>query len=88
VPAELEFFLNDMAAGAWVFRRDPAVRVPLARLTVAVPGGVRGLAPEVQLRHKARHHRPKDEHDSARGAPRLDAGQRGWLRPQLARARG
>jgi len=85
LPAELEFFLNDTAAGAWVFRRDPAVRVPLARLTVVAPGGVRVLAPEVQLLHKARHHRPKDEHDFARVAPRLAPAQRAWLREHLTR---
>jgi hypothetical protein len=85
LPAELEFFLNDAVDGAWVFRRDPAVRVPLARLTVAAPGGVRVLAPEVQLLHKARHHRPKDEHDFTRVVPRLGAARRAWLRAQLAR---
>jgi hypothetical protein len=85
LPAELEVFLNDTADGAWVFRRGPAVRVPLARLTAAAPGGVPVLAPEVQLLHKAKYHRPKDEHDFARAAPHLDAERRAWLRAQLAR---
>jgi hypothetical protein len=38
----------------------------------------------VQLLHKARHHRPKDEHDFAQVRPHLNLEQRLWLRTALA----
>jgi len=85
LPSEIEFFLNDIVDGEWVFRRDTSVRVALGRLTVTASVGVQVLAPEVQLLHKAKSHRPKDEHDFGRVLPHLDRTCRVWLRTQLSR---
>ena len=80
MPSEIEFFLNDAKDGAWVFRREPSIRVPLSDLTVTGPTGAPLLAPEVQLLHKARLHRPKDEHDFNPVLPHLEPARRDWLR--------
>ena len=85
LPSEIEFFLNDTVGEEWVFRRDTSVRVALQRLTVTASVGVQVLAPEVQLLHKAKSHRPRDEHDFARVLPHLDRARLVWLHSQLSR---
>ena len=82
----LEFLLNERAGTDWVYRRDPAVRLPLARALREVHGGVRVLAPEVVLLYKSRAPRPVDESDFRAARPVLDGDARAWLRAALLRA--
>ena len=84
-PPEFEFFLNQIADGQWRFRRDESIRRPLAESIVVTPSGIPALAPELQLLYKARHHRPKDEHDFATALPHLNPARRDWLRDTLRR---
>jgi hypothetical protein len=86
-PLALEFLLNERDGGDWVYRRDPAVRLPLARAVRRGPGGVRVLAPEVVLLYKSQSPRPADEADFLAAQPLLDAEGRAWLRDALLRAR-
>ncbi len=81
--AEFEFFLNDRAGDAWQFRRNPATTRPLAALTLRSRRGIPIIAPEVQLLHKARHHRPKDDHDFELARDHLSAEGRAWLKAAL-----
>ncbi len=75
------------APGAWRYRRDPRVTLPLDRAIrrVAVGGvGVPILAPEAVLLFKASGGdrsapRPKDDADLARALSSLDADARAWL---------
>jgi hypothetical protein len=83
----LELLLNERDGADWVYRRDPAVRLPLARALRPGPGGVRVLAPEVVLLYKSRAPRPADEADFLAARPLLDAEGRAWLRAALLRAR-
>jgi hypothetical protein len=66
------------SAGDWVFRRDPAVVLPLGDVTWECDG-VRYLRPEIVLAYKAKLARPKDDADLQRTWPLLDARQRAWL---------
>ncbi|HYR11213.1 MAG TPA: hypothetical protein VEQ60_25760 [Longimicrobium sp.] len=86
-PFALEFLLNERDGADWVYRRDPAVRLPLARALLPGPGGVRVLAPEVVLLYKSKSPRPADEADFLAARPLLDAEGRAWLRGALLRAR-
>ena len=86
-PGALEFLLNERDASDWVYRRDPAVRLPLARALPPGPGGVRVLAPEVVLLYTSKAPRPSDEADFLAARPLLDAEGRAWLRDALLRAR-
>ena len=86
-PSTLEFLLNERDGADWVYRRDAAVRLPLARALRPGPGGVRVLAPEVVLLYKSRAPRPADEADFLVAWPLLDAEGRAWLRDALLRAR-
>ncbi|HEX6372507.1 MAG TPA: hypothetical protein VF006_26540 [Longimicrobium sp.] len=86
-PFALELLLNERDGADWVYRRDPAVRLPLARALRPGPGGVRVLAPEVVLLYKSKAPRPADEADFMVARPLLDAKGRAWLRDALLRAR-
>lgn len=82
----LEFLLNERDGADWVYRRDPAVRLPLVRALRPGPGGVRVLAPEVVLLYKSKAPRPADEADFLAARPLLDAEAQAWLRAALLRA--
>jgi hypothetical protein len=86
-PFALELLLNERDGADWVYRRDPAVRLPLARALLPGPGGVRVLAPEVVLLYKSKAPRPADEADFLAARPLLDAAGGAWLRGALLRAR-
>ena len=68
-----------------MYRRDPRVRRPVARLCRPVRGGVRVLAPEAVLLYKAKAPRPADEQDFVSARPLLDAEARAWLAAALIR---
>lgn len=82
----LEFLLNERDGADWVYRRDPAVRLPLARAVRESALGVRMLAPEIVLLYKSKAPRPADEHDFRVAQPLLDVEARAWLRAALLRA--
>lgn len=82
--AEFDVFLNDCDGDRWVFRRNPAITLPVSRLVLRSAEGWPVLAPEVQLLYKAKGHLPKDEADFDLVVDRLGAEQRRWLRDALA----
>lgn len=82
----LEFLLNERDGADWAYRRDPGVRLPLARAMRPGPGGIRVLAPEVVLLYKSKGPRATDEQDFHAARPLLDAEGRAWLRAALQRA--
>ena len=83
---EIEFLLNEQRGATWLYRRDPAVRRPLARVFRAGQGGVPVLAPEVVLLYKSKAPRAVDEQDFRAGLPLLDVEARRWLAAALRRA--
>lgn len=84
--ASLELLLNDHDGAEWVYRRDPAVRCPLAEVIVQSGASVPILCPAVVLLYKAKSPREADEHDFHHLLPALPARQRRWLRDALAAA--
>jgi hypothetical protein len=83
VPEERQFFLNDVADGLWICRRDPAVTRPVDELVLRSASGIPIVAPEIQLLYKAKHHVDKDEHDFRQTRDRLTERQRAWLEQAL-----
>ena len=83
--APLELLLDERDGADWVYRRDPAVRRPLARALRSTPEGVPYLAPEIVLLYKSKAPRESDEQDFRAAGPLLDAEARAWLRAALAR---
>ena len=70
----------------WICRREPAIRMPYARLIEWTDDGIPYGRPEVILLFKAKHSQlEKNERDLAATLPRLDGERRAWLRDALAR---
>jgi Aminoglycoside-2''-adenylyltransferase len=84
-PWRLELLVDDVVDDQWVFRRNPAVRLPLERLGRTTSTGVPYLRPEVVLLHKAKRPRASDEHDARVAIPRLSRSGRAWLAAAIAR---
>ncbi len=78
-PWLLDLLLQPISAGQWVYKKDHRVRVPLSRAVVSTEG-VRHLAPEIALLHKAHLCRPQDDADLEATLPVLDTEAREWLR--------
>src|SRR5262249_6828860 len=84
---KVELPLNERRDDVWLFRRDTAIELPMARAlrrTQSVPV----LAPEIVLLYKSKSPRATDDDDFAAALPSLDDGSRAWLRSALTRAAG
>jgi len=82
-PWELDLLLMETREGEWVYRRDPAIALPLERAGL-VRGGIPFLAPELPLLYKSKAPRAHDEDDFAAVLPLLDDVRREWLRGAIA----
>ena len=78
-PWRFSLLIDEADGDMWYARRDSTVRKPLADLTARQPGTPPFLAPDIQLYHKAKHLRAKDEQDLDMALPILTARQRTWL---------
>lgn len=78
-PWAFELLMNETVGREWLFRRDPSVRRPLARLGGVDHEGIPFMCPEIVLLFKAKHRREVDEADFATAVPRLHTEQRRWL---------
>jgi Aminoglycoside-2''-adenylyltransferase len=83
----LELLLNESdAAGAFRFRRDPSLVLPLERAFVPSPHGPPILAPKVVLLYKASDPtRAENAADWREASPALSAEARAWLVSPLTR---
>lgn len=83
-PWEYDILLSPGTAAEWVYKRDAALRMPLAD-ALWEREGVRYLQPEIQLLYKAKGQRAKDDADFGATLPFLDDSRRTWLRDALIR---
>ena len=67
----------------WIFRRNPEVRMPLARMGFHPLWGLPYLAPEIVLLFKAKHLEARDRIDFENAMPSLSAEARRWLRDAI-----
>lgn len=79
---EYDVLLSPGNANEWIYRRDPALRLPLSA-ALWERDGVRYLQPEIQLLYKAKARRAMDDADFRATLPFLDARRRSWLREAL-----
>ncbi len=75
----LDLTVADGDDDAWVFRRDPSVRVPWPDAVLETTDGIPYLAPELQLLFKSRDPRDKDDVDAREVIPALDPARRARL---------
>jgi hypothetical protein len=79
----IEFLLNERDEVNWVFRRNPAIVLPLDRAIVNTEFGVNVLSPEIVLLFKAKFPRTKDEADYDATRATMSDERRRWLRSAL-----
>jgi hypothetical protein len=84
-PWRLELLVDDAVDRQWVYRRNPAVRLPLELLGRTTSTGIPYLRPEVVLLYKAKRPRATDEQDASMVIPRLSSTARGWLAAAIAK---
>jgi hypothetical protein len=83
-PWRLEVLVDNQDRDQWVYRRNPAVRLPLGRLGRRTAAGVPYLRPEVVLLYKAKGPQAHDEHHARVAIPRLSRSGRAWLAAAIA----
>lgn len=84
-PWVLDVTISQGDESAWIYRPDPALRVPWTE-AVLEAAGVPYLAPELQLLFKSRAPRPKDDLDAQETIPELGIDARRRLATRLAPA--
>lgn len=82
-PRSIEFLLNERDAVNWVFRRNPAIVLPLESAIVVTEVGAPALAPEIVLLFKAKSPRTEDEADFLQALIAIGDLRRRWLRAAL-----
>ena len=85
-PWLLDITIGEGDRDAWIYRRNPQVRVPWNDAVLNAPGDIPYLAPELQLLFKSKDHREKDDTDALQVIPELDTVRRDWLRRLLPEA--
>ena len=83
---DLEFVLNERTATHWLYRRDPAITLPLSEACLLSADGMPYLAPEIVLLYKSRNPQATDEADFQAVCDMLGAEQKVWLRQALEKA--
>lgn len=78
-PWALDVTIAEGSEENWIYRKDQSVQVPWDMAVLRTFDGIPYIAPELQLLHKSRGLRPKDDIDAAEVIPSLDARQRGVL---------
>ena len=78
-----QVMLAESSGDDWVFRRDPDIRLPLARMGFYPLWGLPYLAPEIVLLFKAKHLEERDRIDFANALPLLSPDARRWLRAAI-----
>jgi len=78
-----QVMLAESGGGEWIFRRNPAVRMPISRMGFHPLWGLPYLAPEIVLLFKAKHLETRDRIDFSNALPALSADARRWLRAAI-----
>jgi len=78
-----EVLLAESSDREWIFRRNPEIRMPLARIGFHPLWGLPYVAPEIVLLFKAKHLEARDRIDFGNALPALSADARRWLRNAL-----
>jgi hypothetical protein len=69
----------------WIFRRNPEIRMPIARMGFYPLWGLPYLAPEIVLLFKAKHLEARDRIDFNNALPALSVNARRWLSDAIER---
>ncbi len=78
-----QVMLEESLDSEWIFRRNPEIRMPIARMGFNATSGLPYLAPEIELLFKAKHLEARDRIDFRNTLPALSVDARRWLRDAL-----
>jgi hypothetical protein len=81
----LEVLREPHDGDTWIFRRDPAIRVPYSAVVQRSSDGLPFLAPQVVLLLKAKTAREKDDADLDAALRLMSPRAREWLRRAMSR---
>lgn len=82
-PWQYDIILMDVTQDVWVYKRDARISRPVDEI-VWIDEDIAYLRPEIQLLHKAKGLRPKDQADFDATLPVLPESDRRWLREAVA----
>ena len=74
----LQMMLFDVVNDAWVYKRHPAIKLPLSQIYFEKEG-IKAVKPEIQLLYKSKTIRPRDQLDFETIVSALDDEARQWL---------
>ena len=74
-----EFLLEEHEGAHWMYRENPAVRMPLADIGITASDSIPILVPKIVLLYKAHEQMEKDEADFRAALPHLSPRSRSWL---------
>ncbi|HEV2169656.1 MAG TPA: hypothetical protein VGR40_01850, partial [Candidatus Binatus sp.] len=75
--------LGESSDGEWISRRNPDVKMPIARMGFYPLWGLPYLAPEIVLLFKAKQLEARDRIDFRNALPALSIDARRWLREAI-----
>ena len=78
-----EVLLTESSDREWIFRRNPEIRMPLARIGFHPLWGLPYVAPEIVLLFKAKHLEARDRIDFDNALSALSVDARRWLRDAI-----
>jgi hypothetical protein len=82
----VDFFREPSDGDTWIYRREPAIRLPYERVIEWTDDGIPYGRPEIVLLFKAKHAaEAKNRADFEATLPRLERDRREWLRDALER---
>ena len=80
-----QVYLAESSGDEWIFRRNPEIRMSIARMGFYPLWGLPYLAPEIVLLFKAKHLEARDRIDFKNASPLLNIDARRWLRDAIER---
>jgi Aminoglycoside-2''-adenylyltransferase len=81
-----QVMLEESSNEEWIYRRNPAIRMPVKRMGFHSLQGLPYLAPEIVLLFKSKHLQAHDRIDFNVALPALSSDSRIWLRAALERS--
>ncbi|OJJ16808.1 hypothetical protein BKI52_33425 [marine bacterium AO1-C] len=79
----LQIMLFDVVDNNWVYKRNPAITLPLSQIYFKKEG-IKALRPEIQLLYKSKSIRSKDQLDFEMVVPHLNKEAKSWLKDALS----
>jgi hypothetical protein len=82
-PSNLEFLLEETSGEEWRFRRNPAIEMPISKISMISNNGIPFLIPEIVLLYKSTDKNSHDQGFVDKVLEMLNTAARDWLRSAI-----